>query len=79
VWTPPYEVEIAHLLRVGRNEIMVIVGNLPANRFLGLPDEDLEPLRSVYGNRFPAPEEKALMPEPPRAGLIGKVWLTVLG
>ena len=50
------------------------MGNLPVNRVLGLPDVDLRPLRAVYGNRFPAPEEKRLMAEPAPSGLIGNVW-----
>ena len=73
VWLPPYEVEIGPLLKQGRNTLKVTVGNTMLNRFLGLPDEDLRPLRAVYGNRFPDPEEKKITKEPPPSGLIGPV------
>ncbi len=75
VWMPPYEVQIAPLLKPGTNTIRVTVGNLTVNRFLGLPDEDLRPLRAAYRNRFPDPQEKRVMKEPAPSGLIGKVWL----
>jgi len=74
-WMPPYELVIGSLLRQGTNTIGVTVGNVPANRFIGLPDEDLKPLRTKYGNRFPDPQEKRVMKEPALSGLIGNVWL----
>ncbi|AIE83895.1 glycosyl hydrolase [Fimbriimonas ginsengisoli] len=77
VWSPPYEAEIGKFLRRGSNDIEVKVANLPLNRFLGLPDEDLGPLRAKYGNRFPAPGEKNQVKTPPPAGLIGRVHLRV--
>lgn len=73
IWTPPYEVEIGKLLKQGKNTLKVTVGNLMLNRFLGLPSEDLRPLRAAYGNRFPDPEEKKITKEPPPSGLIGPV------
>ena len=73
VFNAPWSVDIGHLLRKGDNEIAIRVGNLPVNRFLGQPDADLKALRAVYGGRFQAPEEKALMPNPPTAGLLGPV------
>ncbi len=76
-WCPPFEVDITSLLRHGPNTIEITVGNLPLNRFLGLPDQDLGAMRKVYGNRFPAPEEKSLFKEPPQAGLGGPVALAI--
>lgn len=75
VWMEPLEAEIAPLLKQGTNELKVVVGNVPANRFIGLPDEDLRPIRAVYGDRFPAPREKQIMTDPRESGLIGRVWL----
>jgi hypothetical protein len=75
VLSPGQTLEITNLLREGKNELKVVVGNTPVSRFLGLPDEDLKPLRAVYGGRFSAPEEKQLMPEPPPSGLLGPVRL----
>ena len=59
----------------GTNTLCIDVANLPLNRFLGAPDEDLAPLRAVYGNRFPAPEEKSVVHEPVASGLLGPVTL----
>jgi hypothetical protein len=77
-WTPAYEVEITPFLRRGANRLEVTVANLPVNRVLGLPDPDLRPLRAVYGERFPDPEEKKLMAEPAPSGLVGSVMLITL-
>lgn len=74
-WNPPYEVEITRELVTGTNTLSITVANLPINRFLGSPDLDLGPLRAVYGNRFPDPEEKRLPQKPPLAGLVGPVKL----
>jgi hypothetical protein len=77
VWTPPLEVDIAPYIITGTNTIFVTVGNTPLNGFLGLPDQDLNPLRAAYGNRFPAPEEKRVSPTPAPAGLVGQVELRI--
>lgn len=75
LWTPPYALDITRFVRPGANTLQIVVANLPVNRVLGLPDPDLRSLRAVYGNRFPAPEEKTLMKEPAPSGLIGRVAL----
>jgi hypothetical protein len=77
IWTPPNEVEITKLLKPGKNTLKVVVVNLPVNRYIGLPDEDLKPLRAAYGNRFPDPQEKRVMKEPAPSGLIGRARLLV--
>ncbi|MCX6561319.1 MAG: glycosyl hydrolase [Candidatus Aminicenantes bacterium] len=77
LFNPPLEVDITAALRPGRNRLEVTVANLPLNRFLGLPDQDLEPLRKEYGNRFAAPEEKKSAGGPAPSGLIGPVRLIV--
>jgi len=77
-WTPLYEVDVTGQLHPGTNALSITVANLPLNRFLGLPDEDLRPLRAVYGNRFPDPEEKQVAKEPAPSGLIGPVRLRVV-
>lgn len=74
-WCPPFEVDVTGLIHSGRNTLEITVGNLSVNRFLGLPDEDLRPLRAAYGNRFPDPEEKRVMKEPAPSGLLGPVEL----
>ena len=77
VWSPPYQLDIGKVLHPGSNKIEITVGNLPVNRFLGLPDPDLKGLRAKYGNRFQAPEEKQVMKQPPPSGITGKVRLLV--
>ncbi|HVT11937.1 MAG TPA: glycosyl hydrolase [Fimbriimonadaceae bacterium] len=75
---PPFEVEITKALRPGVDLIEVAVANLPVNRFIGLPRPDLGPLRKVYGNRFPAPEEHDLMKGiPAPSGLLGPLRLRI--
>jgi hypothetical protein len=74
IWTPPAEVKISDCLREGTNSLSVEVANLPLNGFLGAPEEDLKPLRAAYGDRFPAPTEKATV-QPADSGLIGRAWI----
>jgi hypothetical protein len=71
----PFQVDLGRRLRKGRNTITIRVGNLPVNRFLGLPDDDLDALRARFGARFQRPEEKQLMKEPAPSGLLGPVQL----
>jgi hypothetical protein len=75
LFSPPWFIEIGPFLKPGENTLEITVANLPVNRFIGLPDQDLGPLRRVFGARFSAPEEKKLMKEPAPSGMIGKVWL----
>ena len=75
VFTPPLAVDLMPALRQGSNDIEITVANLPLNGFLGLPDQDLGPLRARFGNRFPDPEEKKSAGGPSPSGLIGRVWL----
>jgi hypothetical protein len=79
LFNPPLEIEATSALRAGVNELEIIVVNLPLNRFLGLPDQDLGPLQARFGNRFPAPQEKKTPGVPAPAGLIGKMRLIVYG
>lgn len=78
VIVPPFDVEVTEALRPGANKLEVLVSNLPVNRFIGLPKPDLGPLRKVYGNRFPVPEEHDLMKGTPApSGLMRTVRLRV--
>ncbi len=72
VWTPPAEIEITEWLKADTNSLRITVANLPLNRFLGAPEEDLKPLRAAFGNRFPAPTETQTA-QPAPSGLIGPV------
>jgi hypothetical protein len=75
LFVPPLELDVAAGLQEGRNVLEITVANLPVNRFLGLPNPDPGPLREKYGDRFPVPEEKRIMPEPHSSGIIGAVRL----
>ena len=75
LFCPPLSLDVGPALKQGPNELEITVVNLPLNRFLGLPDEDLRPLRTKYGARFSAPEEKKVSGGPAPSGIIGKVWL----
>jgi hypothetical protein len=77
LFNPPLEAEVTTALRSGVNVLEIVVANLPLNRFLGLPDQDLGPLRARFGSRFPSPEEKRIPGIPAPSGLIGKVHLVV--
>ena len=77
IFNPPWIVDAGQALRQGRNDIEITVVNLPLNRFLGLPDEDLGPLRAKFGGRFSAPEEKKVAGGPAPSGLMGAVWIEV--
>jgi glycosyl hydrolase family 106( putative alpha-L-rhamnosidase) len=79
LFTPPFEAELAPLLKSGTNRLEITVANLPVNRFVSLPDADLAALRREFGNRFPAPEEKRLVTSPLPSGLIGTVELETVG
>ncbi len=75
LYSPPLEIEATAGLQQGLNRLEIIVVNLPLNRFLGLPDQDLGPLRARFGNRFPDPQEKKVAGGPAPSGLIGQVRL----
>ena len=74
-WIPPFEVEITDWLKPGPNTVSITVANLPLNRFLGTPDEDLTALRAAYGERFPSPQEKQIVHQQVPSGLLGPVRL----
>jgi hypothetical protein len=77
LYAPPLEIDATNALRPGVNKMEIAVANLPLNRFLGLPDPDLGPLKARFDDRFPAPQEKKISAGPAPSGLIGRVRLIV--
>jgi hypothetical protein len=75
VWLPPFELEVSHWLQPGRNSLKIQVANLLINCLLGHKPPDYSKLRSVYGDRFPYPEDWKVNPRPWPAGLLGPVRL----
>jgi len=73
VWHPPYEVDVSKLLRVGENQIRIVVANTAINAMAGqsLPDYKLLNLR--YTERFTPQDMKDLKPLP--SGILGPVKL----
>jgi hypothetical protein len=69
LWCPPYKLDIRPLLRVGRNDMRILVGNTALNYMAGhkLPDYKLLNLR--YGERFQAQDMDKI--QPVSSGLIG--------
>ncbi len=73
VWRPPYEVDVAKLLRPGQNKIRVVVGNLAINQLAGQTLPDYRLLNIRYGVRFEPQDMEDLKPLP--AGLLGPIRL----
>jgi hypothetical protein len=73
VFCPPYSLDVSGLLRLGANELRIVVGNLAINHMAGrsLPDYRLLNLR--YGVRFEPQDMDKLQPVP--AGLLGPIRL----
>ncbi|HEV8146685.1 MAG TPA: hypothetical protein VGP79_09900, partial [Bryobacteraceae bacterium] len=73
VWHPPYEVDVSKFLRVGENQIRIVVANTAINALAGqsLPDYKLLNLR--YTERFTPQDMKDLKPLP--SGILGPVKL----
>lgn len=73
VWCPPYAIEIAKLLRPGKNRIRIMVANTAMNYMAGhsLPDYRLLNLR--YGERFQAQDMDKVQAIP--SGLLGRIRL----
>jgi hypothetical protein len=69
LWCPPYRLDIRRLLKVGRNDVRILVGNTALNYMAGrkLPDYKLLNLR--YGERFQAQDMDKV--QPISSGMIG--------
>jgi hypothetical protein len=69
LWCPPYRLDIRRLLKVGRNDVRILIGNTALNYMAGrkLPDYKLLNLR--YGERFQAQDMDKV--QPISSGMIG--------
>lgn len=76
LWSPPYKLEVTKLVKPGRNDIRVEVGNTALNYMSGrkLPDYKLLTLR--YGERFQAQDMDKIQVLP--SGILGSVKLVSL-
>lgn len=75
LWCPPYKLDIKQLLKVGRNDLQIMVGNTALNYMAGrsLPDYKLLNLR--YGERFQAQDMDKVRPIP--SGITGSPKLVL--
>jgi hypothetical protein len=72
VWCPPYELNVAALLKPGANTIRVVVANLAVNAMSARREDDSQ-LNARYGERFQAQDMDSIRPLP--SGLLGPVQL----
>jgi hypothetical protein len=75
VWCAPWEIDVAGLLKPGKNAIRVEVGNSALNVMAGKPLPDYKALNAKYGERFQPQEMNLVAPQP--SGLLGQVRLVI--
>jgi hypothetical protein len=75
VWHPPYAVDVSSLLRAGRNQLRIVVGNTAINSLAGTSLPDYRLLNDRYGQRFLPQGMENLEPLP--SGLLGPLRLRV--
>jgi hypothetical protein len=73
VWSAPYEVAVSGLLRVGQNQVRVVVANLAINALAKGPLPDYKALNAKYGERFQPQDLGNLKPLP--SGILGPLRL----
>jgi hypothetical protein len=76
VWHPPYTVEVSSLLKAGKNELSIIVGNTAINSLAGSALPDYRLLNDRYGERFVPQGMENLQPLP--SGLLGGLRLRLV-
>jgi hypothetical protein len=73
IWHPPFRLEIAPLLRPGKNDIRLVVGNTAINELAGESVPSYRLLRDRFGVEFIPQDMQGLEPLP--SGLLGPVTL----
>lgn len=76
VWHPPYTIDVTAFLKVGRNQLRIMVGNTAINSLAGSALPDYRLLNDRYGERFVPQDMNNLQPLP--SGLLGGVRLRVM-
>jgi hypothetical protein len=73
VWCPPYSIDVTDFIKLGDNQLRIVVGNTAINHMAGhaLPDYRLLNLR--YGERFQPQDMDKVQPLP--SGLLGPIRL----
>ena len=76
VWHPPYAINVTSLLKDGKNELRIVVGNTAINMLAGTKLPDYRLLNDRYGERFVPQGMDNLQPLP--SGLLGPVRLKII-
>ena len=76
VWHPPYAIDVTSLLKEGKNELRIVVGNTAINMLAGTKLPDYRLLNDRYGERFVPQGMENLRPLP--SGLLGPVRLRII-
>ena len=74
VWQPPYSVRIDGLLRAGKNDLRVVVGNTAMNAMSARALPDYRLLKDRYGDLFTPQDMDKVSPLP--SGILGKVQVS---
>ena len=75
VWHPPYSIDLTRLLRPGKNELTILVGNTAINSLAGQALPDYRLLNDRYGERF-VPQGMDHL-QPLASGIVGKIQLQI--
>jgi len=75
VWHPPYILDVSSLVKAGKNELRIVVGNTAINSLAGSTLPDYRLLNDRYGERFVPQGMENLQPLP--SGLLGGLRLRV--
>ncbi len=73
VWHPPFELDVAPLLRAGTNELKIVVANTAINELAGRAAPDYRLLNLRYGEKFTPQDMDHLRPLP--SGILGPLRL----
>jgi len=76
VWHPPYTLDLTSLLKPGRNELSIVVGNTAINSLAASALPDYRLLNDRYGQRFVPQGMENLQPLP--SGLMGGLRLRLI-
>jgi hypothetical protein len=77
VWHPPFQVEISKFLRLGKNDLRIVVANTAINSLAGMAPPDYRLLYDRYGVEFIPQDMQNL--QPPPSGILGPVTLIESG
>ena len=75
VWHPPYTIDLSSVVKAGKNDLRIIVGNTAINSLAGRALPDYRLLNDHYGERFVPQGMENL--QPLESGLVGGLRLRV--